>query len=151
MQMKMLVCVDVIEGQSGARKCQELRADLGFELLANGGARKISHPAEKHVLAHASVGVRDAGDLLRRQRRRSIRKDDVQADAKIRQTSGPPHRIGRRRSGYHQAGRGEDAAAACLLDGFVDGFVQAKIISGDDQMPLHQPSIGWASPSRLTS
>src|ERR1700723_750808 len=51
MQMKMLVCVDVIERQSGARKCQELGADLGFELLASGGTRKISYASEKHILA----------------------------------------------------------------------------------------------------
>src|ERR1700723_2674144 len=69
MQMKMLVCVDVIEKQSGARKCQELGADLGFELLASGGTRKISYASEKHILADASLGVCDAGDLRMRKRR----------------------------------------------------------------------------------
>jgi hypothetical protein len=133
----MLVCVDVIEGQPGACKCEELGADLGFELLASGGARKISHAPGKHILAHVSFRIRDAGDLLMRQRRPSIRKDDVQTDAKIRQTSSPSYRIGCRRSRNHQAGCSENSAAACPLDGFVDRFVQAEIVSGDDQVPLH--------------
>ncbi len=51
---------------------------------------------------------------------------------RFRQASSPPDRVDRRRSGYHQTGGSENSPAACLFDGFVDGFVQAKIIGSDD-------------------
>ncbi len=64
MQVEMLMCIDMIERQPSARKCHELRTDLGLELLASGGTRKIPYSPQQHILAHASIGVRDPWDLL---------------------------------------------------------------------------------------
>ena len=73
-----------------------------------------------------------------RKRRPAVRKDEVQADAKIRQPLCAPDGVGRCGSGYHETGGGKNAGGRGLFDGIVDGFVQTEIVSRHYQIFLHR-------------
>jgi hypothetical protein len=136
-QVKVFVSIDVIQSETSARKRIELCANFRLQLAAQRTAHEISDSARKQVPVHVTVGIHEARNLCRRQRCPAIRQDQVQADAEIRQPVCAPDGIGGCRCADHQARCRQDTAAARLLDGIIDSFVQAEVIGRHDQVPLH--------------
>src|ERR1700732_5296335 len=67
MQMEMLVHIDVIESQPGARERGKLCADLRFQLSAHPGKREETYAIDEHPAVHAAGSVGETGDEMGRQ------------------------------------------------------------------------------------
>jgi hypothetical protein len=59
----------------------------------------------------------------------------MQPDPEPRQTARARHGIGGGGCAHHQAGAGQEAVAACLLDRFVDRVIESEIVGADDETP----------------
>ncbi len=143
-QMEVLVGIDVVERQAGAREGVELRLDLGRELALNARPEEHVGAAQRHVGAEQPVPADEIGHSRGRQHRRGLDEGEMQPDAQARQPLGAGDGVGTGRRSHHQARGGEDALRMGQLDRLVDLASEAEIVGGDDEV-LHRRI---ASPAR---
>ena len=122
-------------GRAGRAKRLELRADLARELTPNSRQKEKPKAGARHVSVEPAVAPHEAADFGARQSRRAVDQDQMQADPQVRQPARARHGVGRRRGRDHQAGGRQNAVPVRLLDGLVDGGVEAEIVGADDQAP----------------
>ncbi len=132
-QVKMLVGVDVVEGQAGGRKGRELCFDLGGKLPPYVRSQEGEAGAD-HIVAKPPVVVDQVGQLLGRQHRPAIDQHEMKPDPQARQSLGALDRVGHGRARDHQAGRTQYTVAVRLLDRLVDCTIGAEIVGGNDQL-----------------
>ena len=136
MNMKMVMGVDVIEGQAGLTKGLKLRPDLGLRLATRQGAAVDLDAGAQEIAREAAIAADELRHLLRRQRRPTVHEHEMKSDAEPGQFARALHSIGSGRCRYHEAGGSQDAAAMPNLHRLIDRESQTEIIGGDDQ-PLH--------------
>ena len=134
MQVKVLVSIDVVECKAGCMVGAKLRFDLRQQLRANRRPHTYVEPEPRHVRAQTPGCVDEIGQLFRRQRRRALDQDNVQADAQHRKAARKLNRVRSRGTGDHQACRREDSVLMRQLDGSVDFGREPEIVSRDDKV-----------------
>jgi len=104
MDMEVLVDVHMIESQSGAGKCGELRPDFRFQLAARRGLEKESDALANHVAVHSPGWIGYFGDQLRVERRPAIGEYNMQTHAQVWQQTRTPDGVLGRMSRDHETG-----------------------------------------------
>jgi hypothetical protein len=94
-QLKMLVGIDMVEGETGALKQVELRHDFREELTACISARYEFESQSDHVAPEIAIGARQPCDLLEAKSGPPFEENQVETDAKLRHCSCAPHGIAR--------------------------------------------------------
>src|ERR1700676_104504 len=79
MQMEMLVYIDVIKREAGARERRELSMDFRFELSPQSGEYEEAHAVDEHAVIHAAGRIRKTRNEIRGQHCAAFREDEMQA------------------------------------------------------------------------
>ena len=88
-QVKMFMCIDVIDCEAGGGVQFELRVDLRRNLLPNVRPRKDVERKRKQIAPKPSCRIDQVGDRRGRQGGMSVDQDQMQADLQRRQPPGP--------------------------------------------------------------
>jgi hypothetical protein len=155
MQVKVFVDVDMIQGQTGAGKRGELRADLRLQLPPDSRHRKVPQTAAPHPPVHASGRIGEFRNQPRFEHRITIRQHHMQTHPKIGQGARAADSIRGGRRPDHQARGRQYAGSIRLFDRVIDGVMQAEVVGGDDEeffRPRRDQTLttGSTEPSRFT-
>jgi hypothetical protein len=143
----MLVCIDVVERESGRSICLELRLDFCCDLPTDRRAHEYIESETNHVAAKTPGVIDEIRQAFRRQHRPALYEDEMQADAQSRQPPRARNRVLRRRSSDHEACSREDAALMRGFDSFIDFARKPEIVGRDDN--LFQSAGSWRSRKNL--
>jgi hypothetical protein len=127
------VGVCVIEREARRTKGVELRADLSRELRARRRIEEKAKAGADEIVSALAVRANERRNGRWRQHGSAACQHEMKADMQSRQPAGTRDRVGGGRPADHEARAGEDAVAAPLLDGFVDGRIEAEIVGADDE------------------
>jgi len=129
----MLMRIAVIQGQPRAAKSFELRGDFGGELAARLPVEEYDRPEGRHIGTKETVSIHQMRHGRSGKRRPAFDQHQMQADTQGRHATRARDRVRGFRRRYHQARRGENAAAMRCFDGIVDFASGAEIVRRDDQ------------------
>lgn len=135
MQMHVLVCVDVIKGETGPPERRELGTDLLLQLPARGGVEEKTATRRGEIGRKRPVRLHERGDVPWRQHRCAANEDHVQPDPQPRISPRAGYRIVGRRRSDHQARGGQHALVVRPFDCLVDRRREAEVVGGDNQRP----------------
>ncbi len=82
--MHVLMGIHMIEPQSSRAESLELRPDLSCELKPNSRQKREPHAGTSHVSVEPAVAPHETADFRRRQSRRAVDQDNMQAYPQIR-------------------------------------------------------------------
>lgn len=133
MKVPMFVAIDVVELQSGGKKCFELRRNFIRDLPARHRIDKYPHAGSPHIAAKPAGPVDEIGQARGRRHRVSVGQHDVQSHLQRRQPPRPIDGVGGGRSPDHEAGRRQDAVAVSRLDRRIDFERKTEVVGRYDQ------------------
>ena len=149
MQVHVLVCVRVGEGQAGGSEGGELGAYLGSELTVDARTNGVVDAETELARREPALGVHEVGDLFRRQHSGALDDHKMQPDAQVRHGAYAPYGIGGGGGGHHQAGGVQDAHTVRALNRLVDRLGEAEIIGGkEDALHVGDAANGAAMAGR---
>jgi hypothetical protein len=134
MQVKMLVSVDMVEGQSCGAEGLELGADLRQHLSSRTRQKKHRGACSRHVRSEPPARINQIGHRVSRQDGPSLHQRQMEA---YRQPREPPRQLhggGRRRPTDHQARRGEQPFLMRDFNGAINLFGEAEIVRRDNKI-----------------
>jgi hypothetical protein len=133
MQLKVPVCIDMVERQAGSLIGSELRGDFDSDLTFQRTVERNLRSVAGKVAAKPAVAIDKTRNLGGIAHRLAVKENDVKPDAQARQRPSARNCVGGRGSANHEARRAENAAPVSLLDGSVDRLAEPEIVRGDDQ------------------
>lgn len=139
--MHVIVCVGMIQHESGPAECLELCADLGFQLPSDSRVEEKPETGACEVGGECSVGAHKIGNLFGRKNRPAFHKSQMKTYAQRGTLLGSLYGVPAELRADHKAGRCEDSLSVCLYDGFIHGQGKAKIISSDYNCIQAEPSV----------
>ena len=119
MQMHMIMCVYVIQGETGLLKRIELRTNFPFQLAAHLPHKEISETGTHQIRIEHPRAIDEVRDLFRRKNRPAAHHDDMETHAEPIELMRPDNCIFRGVRPDHQAGRGQNA----IFEGFFYSLV----------------------------
>ena len=121
MQRQMIMCIYVIQGETGLLKRIELRANFPFELAAHFRHKEVTESGAHQIRIEHPRFVDEIRDLCRRKNRPTAHHNDVETHTDPIELARPSRGIFRSVRSNHKAGGGQNAISEGFFYSLISG------------------------------